>query len=212
MKYLLIHGYGVGLQYSFLKQAEGINAGFGAFNEFISSGEARVFRWDIPRRLNLMESINPLVNLGHYHKELDKARNKETHQALQQVLDETEPETIICHSAGSFLLYSYLQEYTLPSSVTNIVFIQSNIPRDCPIPEYLVSKLNQKQITMLNLYCYWDQALWSLFLVHQYIALGLWGSKNPLIHNIFFPLYKRFNLHTSSINDKGILRVIEENS
>lgn len=209
MKYVLIHGYGVGLQYSFFKKAEGDNAGFGAFDDLILSGEAKVFRWDIPRKLHLMETINPIVNVRHYKKELDKARSKETHQALQQVLDDTKPDTIICHSAGSFLLYSYLETYTLPSSVTKIVFIQSNIARNCPIPEYLISKLNQKQITMLNLYCYWDQALWSLFLVDRYIALGLWGSKNPLIQNIFFPLYKRLNLHTSSINDKNVLRVIE---
>lgn len=210
MKYLLIHGYGVGLQYSFLKKEEGVNAGFGAFDDLIISGEASVFRWDIPRKLTFFEAINPIINLQHYKKEVAKAQNKITHKALEQELDTQQPEIIVCHSTGSLLLYSYVENYTLPSSVTKIVFIQSNIARDCPIPKYLISKLNQKQMTMFNVYCYWDQALWSLFLVHQYISLGLWGSKHPLIHNIFFPLYKRFNLHTSSINDKRILKVIEE--
>ena len=180
MKYLLIHGYGVGLQYSFFKQAEGVNAGFGAFDELIEQKQASVFRWDIPRKLNLFESINPIINLRHYRKEVTKAQDKATHQALEQELDTQQPEIIVCHSTGSLLLYSYLQEYILPQSVKRIVFIQSNIPRTMSTPQYLENALNNKSITMINMYCCWDQALCSLVLLEGSISLGLCGSRHPL--------------------------------
>lgn len=210
MKYFLIHGYGVGLQYSLFKQAEGANAGFGAFDDLIQQKKASVFRWDIPRRLTFFESINPIINLRHYRKEVTKAQDQITHKILEQELDIQQPEIIVCHSTGSLLLFSYLQEYILPQSVQRIVFIQSNIPRMMNTPQYLENALNNKSITMINMYCCWDQALWSLVLLEGSISLGLCGSRHPLVHNVFFPLYKRFNLHTSSINDKGIFKVIEE--
>jgi hypothetical protein len=210
MKYLLIHGYGIGLQYSFFKSAEGENAGFGAFDDLIIAGEAKVFRWEIARKLSFRESINLKLNIKQYDIEMLKTENQEVYHRLQKELGLTKPEIIVCHSAGSSLLLNYLTNHTLPSCVKKIVFIQSNIPQDMVFPDYLQEKLQQKKIKLLNIYCYWDQALWSLVFIGRQISIGLLGSKNTYVKNIFFPLYKTLNLHTSSINDTKIFPFIKE--
>jgi hypothetical protein len=209
MKYLLIHGYGIGLQYSFLKSAEGENAGFGAFDDLIEAGEAKVFRWEMSRKLNFWETINVKTSIKQYNDEMLKIENQEVYDSLQKELTLTQPEAIVCHSAGGFLLLRYLTNHILPSSVKKIVFIQSNIPQDMVFPDYLQKKLQQKEIKLINLYCYWDQALWSLVIIGRQISIGLLGSNNTYVKNIFFPLYKGVNLHTSSINDTKIFPFIE---
>jgi hypothetical protein len=210
MKYLLIHGYGIGLQYSFFKSAEGENAGFGAFDDLIIAGEAQVFRWEIARKLSFIESINLKLNIKQYDIEMLKTENQGVYHRLQKELELTRPEIIVCHSAGSSLLLNYLTNHILPSCVKKIVFIQSNISRNRFFPEYLQAKLQKKEIKLINLYCYWDQALWSLILIGRHISIGLLGSKNTYVKNIFFPLYKTLNLHTSSINDIKIFPFIKE--
>lgn len=209
MKYLLIHGYGIGLQYSFLKSAEGENAGFGAFDDLIEAGDAKVFHWEMSRKLNFWETINVKTSIKQYNVEMLKIENQEVYNSLQKELELTRPEAIVCHSAGGFLLLRYLTNHKLPSSVKKIVFIQSNIPQNMVFPDYLQEKLQQKKIKLLNLYCYWDQALWSLVIIGRQISIGLLGSKNTYVKNIFFPLYKGVNLHTSSINDTKIFPFIE---
>jgi hypothetical protein len=209
MKYLLIHGYGIGLQYSFLKSAEGENAGFGAFDDLIEAGEAKVFRWEMSRKLNFWETINVKTSIKQYNAEMLKIENQEVYDSLQKELKLTQPEVIVCHSAGSSLLFKYLTKHILPSSVKKIIFIQSNIPQNTVFPDYLQEKLQQKKIKLINLYCYWDQALWSLVFIGGQISIGLLGSKNKYVKNIFFPLYKGVNLHTSSINDIKIFPFIE---
>lgn len=209
MQYFLIHGYGVGTQYSFLKQSKGYTAGFGAFTDLLQRGDATVFHWEISRKLSFWESISIKQHINRYDEEINRIENKDIYIQLQAGLQTSQPKTIICHSAGSLLLLRYLAHHTLPKSVIKIVFIQSNIPQNMVFPEYLQKKLKQKEIKLINLYCYWDQALWSLVLIGRSVSIGLFGSQNKCVQNIFFPLYKGLNLHTSSINDTKIFPFIE---
>ena len=209
MKYFLIPGYGVGAQYVNFKQPEGLNAGFGAFEELIKQNQATVFRWDINRYFGWLEFINPLKHLELYKMEESKSQSKNTHDQLQLELFTAMPRTIICHSMGSQLLISYLQSHKLPDSVIQIIFIQSNIPSKQKLPDYLQNLLRSKRITLINLFCPWDQALISLIFLRFFVPAGMVGLKNNPIINIFFPLYKTPNLHTSSISDPKLIKLIE---
>ena len=209
MKYFLIPGYGVGAQYVNFKQPEGLNAGFGAFEELIKQNQATVFRWDISRHFSWLEFLNPMTHLELYKMEKSKSQSKNTHDQLQLELFAAMPSTIICHSMGSQLFISYLQSHKLPDSVIQIVFVQANIPSNQELPDYFLQLLRSKRITLINLFCPWDQALISLIFLRFFVPAGMIGLKNNLISNIFFPLYKAPNLHTSSINDPKLIKLIE---
>jgi hypothetical protein len=210
MDYLLLHGYGVGAKYANFHDAEGLNGGFGAFDKLILEDKAKVFRWDIPRSFTFWEFINPFKSLDLYHKEIDKSQNIDTHKPLQKELFDLLPHTIVCHSMGTLLLINYLEHFDLPSSVTKIVFIQGSIANSTRLPVNLQHLVESKKITLLNLFCPWDQALLTVLLLNRTVTIGLTGYKNPLVKNIFFPLYKRLNLHTSSINDPNLINRIEK--
>jgi hypothetical protein len=210
MDYLLIHGYGVGAQYLNFHLAEGVNAGFGAFDKLIAEGRAGVFRWDIPKYYEYNTIFNPLNHLALYNQERAKAQTKETHAELAKMQRDSNPETIVCHSMGCHLLISYLKHNTLPTSVKNIVLIQADIPDDTLLPDTIEKSICDKKLKILNLYCPWDQALLTTLPLHFKLKAGLTGYKNPLVQNIFFPLYKRSNLHTSSINDSNLIGLLEK--
>jgi hypothetical protein len=210
MQFLLIHGYGVGAQYLSFHQAEGVNAGFGAFDKLIAEGRVGVFRWDIPRYFGYKTVFNPLSHLELYNKERAKAQSIEIHAKLTKTLQETSPENIVCHSMGCHLLMSYLKLNTLPPSVKNIILIQADIPNNTPLSETVESLIKAKKLKIINLYCPWDQALLTTLPLHFKLKAGLTGYKNPQVQNIFFPLYKRTNLHTSSINDPDLVKLVKE--
>jgi hypothetical protein len=210
MDYLLIHGYGVGAQYLKFHLAEGANAGFGAFDKLITEKRAGVFRWDIPRYYGYKTVFNPLNHLSLYNQERIKATTTKLHTELTKMILKNKPETIVCHSMGCHLLMSYLKFNTLPASVKKIVLIQADIPNDSTLPATIRSQIENKKLEIINLYCPWDQALLITLPLHFKLKAGLTGYKNPLAQNIFFPLYKRSNLHTSSINDSNLIGLLEK--
>jgi hypothetical protein len=208
MQFLLIHGYGVGAQYLSFHQAEGVNAGFGAFDKLITEGRVGVFRWDISKYFGYNTMFNPLNHLELYNQERAKAQSIEIHAKLTKTLLQTSPETIVCHSMGCHLLMSYLKLNILPDSVKTIVLIQADIPNDTPLSKIVESQIRAKKLKIINLYCPWDQALLTTLPLHFKLKAGLTGYKNPLVQNRSFPLYKRSNLHTSSINDPDLVKLL----
>ena len=210
MDYLLIHGYGVGANYLNIHKAEGINGGFGAFDKLILEQNAIVFRWDIKRYFEYKTMFNPFNHLALYNQERSKAQLPETHLNLKLIIERYKPESIICHSVGSLLMTSFLKDNSLPSYVKNIVFIQADIPNNTQLPGQIKSLIKNKNLNITNLYCPWDQALLTTLPLHFTLKAGLVGYKNPLIKNIFFPLYKKTNLHTSSINDPDLIKLLEK--
>lgn len=210
MDYLLIHGYGVGATYLDFHQAEGKNAGFGAFDKLIREQRAVIFRWDVPRYFGYKTIFNPLNHLALYDEEWTKAQLPETHKRLLQMIEKYQPKTIVCHSMGALLMISFLKNNSLPKFVQNIVLVQSDIPSDTPIPQNIQTLIRDKKLNIINLYCPWDQALLTTLPLQFKLKVGLTGYKNLLVQNIFFPLYKKLNLHTSSINDKNLIKLIEK--
>lgn len=210
MDYLLIHGYGIGASYLNFHQAEGISAGFGSFDKLIYQKKVVVFRWDIQRYFGYKTFFNPLNHLALYSEERAKAQSPETHEHLLQIIEKYQPKTIICHSMGALLIISFLKNNLLSKCVQNIVLIQGDIPSDASIPQNIQTLIRDKKLNIINLYCPWDQALLTTLPLHFKFKIGLIRYKNPLVQNIFFPLYKRVNLHTSSINDKNLIKLIEK--
>ena len=164
---------------------------------------------DIPKYFNLSEFLNPHKHLSLYKLEESKSQSKKTHDELHLELSKSLPNCVVCHSMGSQLLISYLQSHTVPDSVSYIVFVQANISSKQQLPKYLKKLLESKKIKLINLYCPWDQALMSLIFLRGFVPAGMIGLKHKQIHNIFFPLYKLPNLHTSSIRDSKLTKLLD---
>jgi hypothetical protein len=209
MRYVLIHGYGVGGEYWQFRKPEGKFAGFGAFSELINHEEAGVFRWDEPRQFSFWELFNPFEHLKLYDREKAKSQSSNTHKNLKTFLYQENPEVIVCHSMGCSLLLNYLDTNPLPNSVRHIVFVQGNTSQSRKLPESLQTQLVSKHLHLTNLFCPWDQALWSLVLTKHVVPAGLFGFNNPFVQNRLFPLYRRLNLHTSSINDPNLFSILD---
>ena len=205
MQYILIHGYGTKVEYPKLFGLNLANpAGFGAFESMLRQKQAVLFEWFIPAGFTWLDFLNPYQHLNLYHQEQQKAYQSRTQQRLSQLILASRPQAIICHSMGSELLLAYLQHYRLPSSVKSIICIQSNL-KSLAIPGSIQKKIALGKLRLVNFFCPWDQALWSLAMLKGYIPVGLFGSSSKYVENVLFPLYRTWNLHTSSINDPAIL-------
>lgn len=209
MDYLLIHGYGVGASYLNFHQAESEDAGFGAFDELIMEKKAKVFRWDIPKYFGYKTFFNPFNHLKLYNEEWTKSQSILVHIELSKTIENYLPTTIVCHSMGALLITSFLKNNQLPNCVKNIVIVQGDVPYNTSVPQNIESLIKHKKLNIINLYCPWDQALLTSLPLNFELNVGLVGYKNPLIQNIFFPLYKKANLHTSSINDKNLIKLLK---
>jgi hypothetical protein len=206
-KIFLIHGYGTGITNSVFGRefSFGQDRGFGAFNSAVEAGQAYAIDWSIKQTIGLFGSINPLSQLSLYFRERNLARRKETHLKLKNELYVQNPETIICHSMGTFLLLNMLSHHDLPASVKHLVFVQADIGFLRSLPTNV-----SPEIRVTNYFCPWDQALWSSTLLNLNPRAGLFGlTKKGRIINKFWPLYRKLNLHTSSINDPKFAKLFD---
>lgn len=208
-KIVLIHGYGIGIKPVLFTSCNTLDAGFESFSSLIKRKKAVTFRWDIPKSLTFLQSFNPYEQLCIYKRELKKALRKEIQQKLYNFLTHEKPSVAICHSLGARLLMQSINAYGLPKTLTNIIFVQADIPSDFPITDKeTIKKLEKKILQIWNFYCVWDPALLTSFFLNKTIPSGLIGSSNKYVANKFFPLYKRINLHRSSICDGNFVKEI----
>lgn len=198
---VLIHGYGANIDSPFHKINPELD--FQAFERHIKEDKAKIYIWcENTIRLGLLESFNPFIYQKIYRQDKTKATSDENFQKLHDFLIQEQPEILVCHSLGCHMILSYLEHYQLPGSVKKVFLIQADIPHNRKIP--------QIHATIYNVFCYWDVTLVLSMVVNLYIPAGLIGLKNCQ-NNIFFPLYKRPNLHLSSIGDKNLLKTLELN-
>jgi len=195
-KIVLIHGYAVDLTTPFFRSPFGPSASFSAFDEIVTSKEAVVFPWGIERQVNLFQILNPFFLINHYEDEKFLAQARETHERLREFLEHEQPEIIICHSLGCFLLNNYLKNFTLLKSVRAIVVSQSD---DTVFPT---------SISVHNLYCPWDPTLIVSSIYNKKWRAGLRPARQNNVRDIFFPLYLPINLHTSAIRDKKLIKLV----
>lgn len=209
MKIALIHGYAVDMEIGILRRRLGRDAGFAAFRRLLDSGDAVLFRWAEHMRFSSIHYINPFAHLRVYNVEKNKAVSDKLHQEFSEFLDRERPDTLVCHSMGSYLLMNYINKFGLPDFIRKVVFVQGDIPAGTVIsnPD-IIKRLENKELAIYNYYCWWDITLISSMILNRYVPLGLTGSRLKHIHNRFFPLYKKINLHQSSMNDDKLIELI----
>lgn len=207
---LLIHGYGAGIKVPKINFEYGKDMRFDAFRELVENEVAEAFSWSQKSVWKVRQYLNPFEHLKLFNKEKRKIENGEMMQDLADFIHQKKYKTIVAHSLGCYLVLEYLKNHDLPPSVQKIVFVQACVPKKYKISETTKSKL--KHLKTLNLWCPWDNALVAYFLVSGNLTHGLTGfnGRNLPIQNKFFPLYKRTNLHRSSICDPKILEIMKQ--
>ncbi len=189
----LIHGYAVGLTSPGVRPPYGKNAGMSAFDSSLRSGEASVFHWGLTKEVSFFQLLNPFFLRDYYKAECRAAEDIATHEELKIFLEQEQPRAIVCHSMGSVLLDSYLHRFVLPNSVRVLVFVQSDLPATISITT---------SVPLYNFFCPWDPTLLLSSLYHGAWRAGVKSMRVPSArNNIFFPLTRPINLHTSSIRD-----------
>jgi hypothetical protein len=214
-KILLIHGFGTGvrdeifwiLSKSKEKQELEYNE-FKAFNHLINKGEASVFRWH--DRFNASKikdflTIEKYIDL--YKREKQKAVSPELQKKLYQTIEKENPEIIVCHSMGCYLLLNYLEKYTLNPSVKKIFLVQGDFDKKYKIqnPDIL-NRIEKNTLRIINVYCPWDTTLITSPFVNNFTwPAGLNRMRNPYIVDVLFPLGNSLNLHNSSLKSRDLL-------
>lgn len=194
---LFIPGFATKLTSPIIRTGQGTLTGCGIFSELIKTGKASLFDWGIQEHVCFLKLINPFFILRLYKSEQHLATDFSTTSRLQLQILTQQPSVIICHSMGSVILLALINNHALPECVKRIVFIQSDTDSNSQLPP---------DILIFNLYCPWDPSLILSSLFARKWKQGLRPRRQPNVKNIFFPLWKPINLHTSSIRDRKILK------
>ncbi len=212
MKYLLIHGFGTKVNYDLGFWKYPPTEDFDAWSKEIEFGNAKIFSWGIRQEKSWKNILNPMPYLDLYRREQSLAMNKYMIEELHKTMTETQPEIIVCHSMGSFLLENYCGLFDLPSSLQKIVFSQADIRK---IPNIEKQLKNNPNLKLQNYYCGWDNALLSSFLINLSRPAGLYGLRitkgfEKQIQNIFYSLGNLHkNCHIDAINSPKFKKLIE---
>ena len=187
---LCVHGYGVGLTikpFTTAKSRE--TCGFEVFLPLIQEGACTMFDWRISRPSSIVDSILHLTPLTLYFKEKKLTESGKLQYRLHQKIESDKIVTITAHSMGCRLVLNMIQNIGLPKSVKQILFVAADIPHKIDLD------FVPNNITLISVFCPWDQELpWSQ-LLNWYIPAGLWGFKEKRVHNIFVPYFKGWDLH-----------------
>lgn len=206
-KTVLIHGYAAGLEASVFRKPFGEHSGFVALDAEVKSGNAKSFRWSKNVSLTMLQSANPFEYFQLYRDEELLTESPIVQSALREFIERTDAKTIICHSLGCRLMIGTMNTYGIPESITKIIFLQGDAPASASITNYEIrDRLVNKSLTIENYFCPWDQSLLTSAMLHRANRIGLSGWKEPGVTNVFYPLLKPMNLHTSPMRDRKFLR------
>lgn len=214
-KILLIHGFGTSVKNEIMSLTSkgflGKNLDyreFTAFNHLVKEGNALVFRWNdqfLATKIKDFTSIEKYIDL--YRREKSKAVAESTQDSLRKMIDDNNPEIIVCHSMGCFLLLNYLEKNKLNKSVRKIFLVQGDFSRKHQIENKDILKgIEENNLRIINVYCPWDTTLMvSPFVNRLTLPAGLSRMRNPYIVDVLFPLSNNLNLHNSSIKSRDLL-------
>ncbi len=121
-----------------------------------------------------------------------------------------QPEVLVGHSMGAFMIFNYLKRFYLSDSVRNVYFVQGDFPNDWKIENgNITSRIDNDKLRIINIYCNWDPILdVSQFVNKTYTPAGISKCTDPYILNLFFPLKKDVNLHNSTLSDEDFLNLV----
>lgn len=206
-KTILIHGYAAGLEASVFRKPFGEHSGFIALDTEVQSRIAKSFRWSKNISLSMLQSANPLHYFQLYRDEELLAESSIVQIALREFVDRADASTIICHSLGCRLMIGTMNAHGIPESITKIIFLQGDVPTSISITNTEIrDRLANKSLAIENYFCPWDQSLLASAILHRTNRIGLTGWKEPGVTNVFYPLLKPMNLHTSPMRDRRFLR------
>lgn len=206
-KTILIHGYATGLRASIFRKPFGEHSGFIALDAEVNSGIAKSFRWSKDVSLSIVQCTNPLQYFQLYRDEELLAESPITQSALRKFIDRADASTIVCHSLGCRLMIGAINAFGIPESVTKIIFLQGDVPTSASITDSTIrDRINDRSLVIENYFCPWDQSLLASAVLHRTNRIGLMGWDEPGVANIFYPLLKLTNLHTSPLRDRKFLR------
>lgn len=200
---LLIHGFAIGLDTWFHPKKNHL-AGFEVFADEVVSGKAKIFRWTAEQKTPFFVSWNPFFYRTYYLNEREKAQDIATLRDLHRVIHEAQPETVICHSMGSYLFLQYVKRFNLPVCVKKVVFIQA----DCSKTDLLLADISTEIAPFINVYRFFDPSLWVSSLYHRALRIGLYKLSLPNMKSIYLPSMSWLNPHTASLYDKKLKRLI----
>lgn len=199
---VLIPGFATNITYASRPRLGGF-AGFRAFAPLVKDGTATLFRWGVQTNFSRWQFFNPFFFLPIYRKEHAMISTRSLQESLARFLEQEQPETIVCHSLGTWFLLMTMSEFSLPASVRRIVFNQSDTPE--PFLKAMADKL---PIPLVNVYCPWDLSLLASWLLSGTRRVGLCRIQHPHIQNRLFPLWRPFNFHLSALRDQKFVDFI----
>ena len=199
MKTVLVHGYAGETRMSVFRPPLDKTAGFYGFGNAVERQEAVAFPWGVDKNLSFFQAINPFSYLNIYRAEEKLAMSEQTQQRLYQFLLDEHATTVIGHSLGCRLLYETAKQIGLPSTVTRVIWVQAGIDADLSLDGVFPE--------LINFWCSWDPTLLSsAFFLHIRLRAGLTPIKGAT--NVFTPLWRLPNLHTSSQKDSLLLKFV----
>ncbi len=203
---ILIHGYATELRASIFRKPCGGDAGFAGLRHEIQNGSVEVFHWGTPMNLSFIESLDLRRYLQLYRTEEATAESLITQSTLREYLDNSNPQTVICHSLGCRLLLNTMNAHGIPESITKIVFLQGDVSTTATITNSDIRhRIISKSLIIENYFCPWDPSLIASMILHGERRIGLMSWNQPGIRNIFSPLLKPINLHTSQLRNRKFL-------
>ena len=155
----------------------------------------------------MIHSANPFQYLKLYRDEEILSESSETQSTLLDFINAENPSTIICHSLGCRLLIGMINAHGIPESITKIVLLQGDVPSSASITNStILNLLANKTLTIENYPCRWDQSILASAMLHCANRIGFMGWKQIGVVNVFYPLLKPMNLHTSPLRDREFLK------
>jgi pimeloyl-ACP methyl ester carboxylesterase len=195
---LLVHGYAVDTRFSVFRSRLGPEAGFLGFRGALASGDARVFRWGREEDATFFEALNPWHVHGIYRRELARVLDPLWQKRLWEAMTDPSIETVVAHSMGCRFVLETLRRYGAPPHLKRVVLVQGDVAVEEMPPGGSVS--------YFNLFCPWDVTLLVSALVHRSWRIGLRRWERPGVRNVWFPLWRPFNVHTASLRSPRLLR------
>ncbi len=212
---VLIHGFGTSVPSELIATVtkgvlkfEQEDKGFKAFNELISQGNAKVFSWNEAfnaKELKEYASVQKYIDL--YYREKKKALSDNLQSTFTAFIEKEQPEVIVAHSMGCYLVLGYLDKFDLPKSVKKIFLIQGDFDKKYELKnKAIIKRIENDDLRLINIFCPWDTTLiFSPFINKLVLPAGLVRMRNPYFVDVLFPLGNDLNLHNSSIQSSDLL-------